>query len=397
MKKIENEFKVEYKYPVYFTEGIFRKKNSLLKYIFKNIDSKGFYSKILFVIDNGVLSLHPALAEDIKAYFSELADITLCEEFITVPGGEIVKNSPHYMQEVMEALERNKLCRHSFLAVIGGGAALDMAGFAAAISHRGIRHLRFPTTVLSQNDSGVGFKNGINVFRKKNFAGTFAPPFAVVNDSSFLNTLSNRDWRSGIAEAVKVALIKDSSFFDFIDRNVQELNKRNMNVMNELIYRCAELHIKHISSGDPFEKGSSRPLDFGHWSAHKIEQLSRNKLRHGEAVAIGIALDATISWLSDLLSEREWIRIIGQIKRLGFRVFTPELLYTIKGKSEILKGLEEFREHLGGRLTIMLLKGIGQPVEVSGINQEYIVRSIEILKELEGSVQIEEFLKKNIL
>jgi 3-dehydroquinate synthase len=395
MKKIVNEFRMTFDYPVYFTEDVFSKRNFLLTDILKN-EVNSFDRKILFVIDNGLLSHYPDLITRIKEKFAGIAGIRLCDEFVFVPGGEQVKNRPHILQEVLEALERNGICRHSYLAVIGGGAVLDMAGFAAAICHRGVRHLRFPTTVLSQNDSGIGVKNGINAFSKKNFLGSFAPPHAVINDSTFLKTLSERDWRSGISEALKVALIKDQKFYYFIQENVVLLNERDKEVMNELIFRCAELHMNHISSGDPFEKGSSRPLDFGHWSAHKLEQLTKNKLRHGEAVAIGIAIDATISWLSDLLAEKDWAQIINLLKILGFQLYIPELSANSNGKSELINGLEEFREHLGGALSITLLRKIGEGVEMNEINPDYIRRSVEILKELE-TVGTESFLKKNIL
>jgi 3-dehydroquinate synthase len=202
---------------------------------------------------------------------------------------------------------------------IGGGAVLDMVGYAAATAHRGIRLIRVPTTVLAQNDSGVGVKNGINAFGKKNFLGTFAPPYAVLNDIDFLTTLDDRDWRSGIAEAVKVALIKDANFFEFITTNAKALARRDMDSMQHLVYRCAQLHLNHIAnSGDPFEKGSSRPLDFGHWAAHKLEQLTHYNLRHGEAVAIGIALDTTYSYMAGMLSRSDWQQVLETAENIRF-------------------------------------------------------------------------------
>src|SRR5690606_6359858 len=107
-----------------------------------------------------------------------------------------------------------------------------------------------------------------------NFTGTFAPPVAVFNDDHFLTTLSDREWRGGIAEAVKVALIKDRQFYTWLSGNALALNRRETEPMQYQIKRCAQLHMDHIAGGDLFEKGSSRPLDFGHWSAHKVEQLS---------------------------------------------------------------------------------------------------------------------------
>ncbi len=252
----------------------------------------------------------------------------------------------------------NEIDRHSYVAAIGGGSVLDLAGFASAVAHRGIKHIRIPTTVLSQNDSGVGVKNGINYNGKKNFTGTFAPPVAVFNDERFLETLSERDWRSGIAEAIKVGLIKDADFYYWIEENVEKLIARDGETMNRLIRRCAALHLQHIASGDPFELGSSRPLDFGHWSAHKLEQLSGFKILHGEAVAMGIALDTLYSALSGRLLMEKAERIIQLLIKCGFEITNP-LLEIQDENSEILKGLQEFREHLGGQLTMMLLPILG--------------------------------------
>src|SRR5207342_647581 len=119
--------------------------------------------------------------------------------------------------ELLAEMNRVGLDRHSFIAIIGGGAVLDMACFAAALAHRGIRAIRIPTTVLSQADSGVGVKNGVNLFGKKNFIGTFVPPFAVINDSRFLESLSRRDTVSGVVEAIKVALLRDPAFYRYLE------------------------------------------------------------------------------------------------------------------------------------------------------------------------------------
>nr|MBI1231448.1 3-dehydroquinate synthase [Cytophagales bacterium] len=235
--------------------------------------------------------------------------------------------------------------------------------------------IRIPTTVLSQNDSGVGVKNGINAYGKKNYLGTFAPPYAVINDFTFLKTLDDRDWRSGISEAIKVGLIKNATFFDWIAANAKALASREQAPMESLVIKCAEMHLEHIGGKDPFETGSSRPLDFGHWAAHKLEHLTDYKVRHGEAVAIGIALDSTYSFLKGMISEADLTRIVSVIDTLGFELYVPELSGEI-----LLKGLEEFREHLGGRLTIMLLEEIGKGVEVHEMDTELILQAVEKLK-----------------
>jgi 3-dehydroquinate synthase len=191
--------------------------------------------------------------------------------------------------------------------------------------------------------------------------------------------LSDRDWRSGIAEAIKVALIKDAGFFNWLEENSNQLVERNTEIMNYLIRRCAELHLKHIAGGDPFEKGSSRPLDFGHWSAHKAEQLSNFSILHGEAVAMGIALDTMYSVLSGRLAREKAERAIQLLMNLGFEITHP--LMQIKGnESPVLQGLNEFREHLGGRLTIMLLKDIGTGEEVHEVDTILLIKASEELK-----------------
>lgn len=383
IEKISQNIRVNFRYDVHFTENAFSSNNL----IFRDVVSGGGVgpsspNKVLAVVDSEVARWRPGLIDDIGLYCRDhRRHLSLTGPPLIVVGGEAVKNDPRYVAEIQREIHEAGLCRHSFVAAIGGGAVIDAVGYAAVTAHRGVRLIRVPTTVLAQDDAALGVKNGINAFGKKNFIGTFAPPYAVVNDFTFLTTLSHRDWISGVAEAVKVALIKDAPFFEYIRSHARALLERDMSAMQRVIHRCAGLHLNHIAtSGDPFEMGSSRPLDFGHWSAHKLEQLSAYSLRHGEAVAIGMALDATYSHLSGLLSKGEWQRILDTLHRIGFALYTPEL----DGGGEVLAGLEEFREHLGGRLTIMLLSGIGQGVEVNRMDAGTILTAIEMLRERGG-------------
>lgn len=376
MDPLNQAFVVNFGYKVYFTEGLFDEINPTFANIFTS--NPTFTPKALILIDSGVYFAHPNLVSQLQKYFQHYKNIlpNLVHEPLEIQGGELAKNDINHLNQVYQLIETHKICRHSYIIVIGGGAVIDMVGYAASTSHRGIKLIRIPTTVLSQNDSGVGVKNSINFFGKKNFLGCFAPPFAVLNDFTFLKTLEKRDWISGIAEAIKVALIKDEDFFDFIEANALAFKDRNnMEPMKQLIYRCAELHLNHIGkSGDPFEKGSSRPLDFGHWAAHKLEHLANHNLRHGEAVAIGIALDTTYSYITDLLNEKSWRRVLKTIANIGFELFVPEL------NQSIFKGLEEFQEHLGGNLTIMLLEKIGCGKEVHKVDLNQYEIAIEQLK-----------------
>jgi 3-dehydroquinate synthase len=340
------------------------------------------------VVDAGVTAARPELLDEIASYCLAHGEaLALAGPVLTLPGGEQVKNDPAALTAVERAIHDARLCRHSYVVAIGGGALLDVVGFAAAIAHRGVRLIRIPTTVLAQDDSGVGVKNGVNGFGEKNYRGAFAPPFAVVNDLDFLSTLSDRDWRSGTSEAVKAALIRDAAFFESLEADAERLVARDTAAMERLVRRSAALHLEHIATGgDPFEQGSSRPLDFGHWSAHKLEGLTDHALRHGEAVAIGIALDATYSWVTGRLAEDDWRRILALLRALGFRLWAPELAHDLDRPSRdtsVLHGLEEFREHLGGRLTILLLAGIGEPVEVHEIDHGAMIESIGLLQRID--------------
>ena len=378
MEHLQQNFSVKYSYNVFFTSALFAKDNPLLNDFLTNAATSGALRKILFVVDQGVADAHEHLCSDISSYFQAHTAVHLVPEILLIPGGEYVKNDERYFDMILEAVNNYGIDRHSYIAAIGGGAVLDMAGYAAAVAHRGVKLIRIPTTVLSQNDSGIGVKNSINYFGKKNFLGTFAPPAAVFNDDQFLTTLTDRDWRSGISEAIKVALIKDPVFFNWIEQNTPALVSRDATAMNYLIWRCAQLHMQHIAGADPFESGSSRPLDFGHWSAHKLEHLSGFDIRHGEAVAMGIALDTVYSCLCSRLTAADSERVVSLIQNLGFEI-SHGLLKISGDDSPLLQGLEEFREHLGGELTITLLNAIGEGAEVNEIDTELLKQaSIEL-------------------
>ena len=374
-------FSVSFEYPVYFGTGIFSVQNrAFLDALARREPSRRH--RAVFVVEQRVAECFPHLVRDIERYVEHHADrLALVARPLVISGGEACKNDARAPQRLSAWFDELGLDRQSFVVVVGGGALQDMAGFAAAIFHRGIRVVRVPTTVLSQNDSGVGVKNGVNALGKKNLYGTFAPPFAVLNDFDFLETLDPRDKFAGMAEAVKVALIKDAAFFRFMADNADALARFERAPVAELVERCALLHLDHIArSGDPFELGSSRPLDFGHWAAHKLESLSGYALRHGEAVAIGIALDTRYSFEIGLISEADADRVVALLERL--RLPTFDRLLDARGPGGrrcVLSGIDEFREHLGGELTLMMLEGIGAGREVRTVDEPRLVAAIEWL------------------
>ena len=383
MDSIERTIQVSWRHRVLFTDHLFDPKNLLLKNVLAEAP-RSQACKLLVVVDMALAEAQPQLAGLISDYCALHGQhiLLVCPPLVQ-PGGEQAKNCWAGVSEIHRHTDQHHIDRHSYLLAVGGGAFLDVAGLAAATAHRGVRHLRVPSTTLSQCDSGVGVKNGVNAFGKKNFIGTFAPPFAVINDFQLLTSLSPRDKRAGFAEAVKVACIRDGSFFSDIERDAPRLRQFEGETMRRLVRRCAEIHVDHIASGgDPFESGSARPLDFGHWAAHKLEQLSAFRIRHGEAVAIGIALDVIYSRRMGYLDIGSAERVLGLLETLGFELFAPELdADQTRLEPQLLQALEDFREHLGGSLTITLLRAIGLGFEVHEMNELCIVDSIKELQD----------------
>ena len=376
-------FSIPFAFPLEFTRGVFDIRNSLFADLVSRLEP-GRRHRVLFVIDERLAEANAHLHDALLGYVSAFQDrIELAGPPVIVTGGEAVKNDIAHPLQLLRTINDVGLDRQSFVAAIGGGAVLDMVSFAAAIAHRGIRVVRMPSTVLAQADSGVGVKNSINLFGKKNFIGTFVPPFAVINDFDFLDTLEHRDRVAGVIEAVKVALLKDAAFFEDLATNAARVVTDNT-VLHRAIRRSAELHLQHIcGNGDPFELGSARPLDFGHWAAHKLESMTSHRLRHGEAVAIGIALDIAYSVRQGFLGRAVADRILTVIETIGFQLWDDALEQRDEdGTVTLIRGLREFREHLGGELHITLLRDIGQGFEVTSMHEPAILDAIQDLAAL---------------
>jgi 3-dehydroquinate synthase len=379
--------RVGFDFPVHFTEGMFHPDNPCLVDAVCRVEANRRH-RLLPIVDQGVADGHPRLADDLAAFVgSHPGRLELVAAPVPVTGGEGCKNDPAVLQRVLDLLHRHRIDRHSFVLAIGGGAVLDLVGFAAAITHRGVRLIRVPTTVLAQNDAGIGVKNGVNAYGVKNYLGTFAPPFAVINDLDFIETLEPRDKLAGMAEAVKVALIRDGAFFEWLEAHAASLARFQRSAMAWMIRRCAELHLEHIAgSGDPFEQGSARPLDYGHWSAHKLEALTRHSVRHGEAVAIGLALDTRYGVIAGSIDAGTGERVCALLEGLGFRLWHPLLEHRDEtGRPSLLQGLDEFREHLGGELTVSMLTNIGGSRDVHALDEDVIRDALAWLKARDGA------------
>ena len=372
---IRQEISVQYEYPVVFTRQIFSRHNDALMKVLGNAATTGTSPRVLVLVEACLIDLMPALASDIHYYMRTCLDQLSFAGLHGVEAGEPVKSIARSAMFV-DFIAAAGLDRHSYVIAIGGGALLDAVGYAASLVHRGVRMIRVPTTVLSQCDGGVGVKNAINTPDGKNFLGTFAPPYAVINDLDFLKTLPDSEWRAGIAEAFKVAMIKDEAFLDWLCTNAEALGRRDESAMEHLVYRCAELHLQHIKSGgDPFEKGTSRPLDYGHWSAHQIERMTNYSIGHGAAVATGIALDALYAVAVGILSRDVAEKLIHGLESVGFALWHDAL----DSADELLSGLERFREHLGGQLSITLPCAAGRSLEINTVSETMMRACIQQL------------------
>lgn len=377
MPRHDFQIPVTFKHRIVFTRDAFAPDHPELADILR----EGGGRRALALIEKPVAAAWPALEEEIVRYFEglnvELAPIRL------MPGGEGVKAGDQWVRETWALIDAAHLDRHSYVLAIGGGAFLDAVGFAAATAHRGVRLLRFPTTTLSQDDSGVGVKCAINAFGKKNWIGAFAVPFAVINDLRFLHSQDEETRRAGLIEAVKVALVKDRGFFEWIEENLAALASLEPAVLETCVERSAMLHARHIAEGgDPFETGSSRPLDFGHWAAHKLEALTSYQLPHDRAVAVGLALDTLYSARAGHATAALAGRVLPVLQGLRLMIYHPALDWRDEsGRRRVLDGLDEFREHLGGRLTILMLRELGHGVDVHHIDPDLLGECIDALRE----------------
>ncbi|MFP4055774.1 MAG: 3-dehydroquinate synthase [Candidatus Brocadiia bacterium] len=376
------EISVPFSYPVYFTRRALSADNPVLADVAKRPGEAP--ARVLAYLDDGLVAAHPYLPDALPAYARRHADaIDLVAPPRVLPGGEKAKDGWSVAGRVLDDIAAHRLCRHSAVVVAGGGAFLDAVGLGASLVHRGVRLIRMPSTTLSQDDGGVGVKTGINLGGVKNLVGTFAPPFAVVNDLDFLATLPREVMLDGVAEAFKVAIIKDPDFFAFLCEAAERLRDGEPAALEHAVRRSAELHLAHIREGrDPFEMGDARPLDFGHWAAHRLEALSGYALRHGQAVAVGIALDAYYAWRTGRLARGELERILEAFARAGLPTWHPLLAARDEaGALRVLEGVEQFREHLGGRLSVTLPQGIGHRVEVHAIEPSLVGEGIRFLQE----------------
>ena len=379
------DFTVPFRHRLRFTQDVLGDDADTLLDVLEPTDAR---VRVMFVLDAGIARNVPSVPKRLEALVKRYPQrLEQAGPVRLVAGGEACKNDPQVIDDLLAAFNEADLDRRNYLIVVGGGAVLDAVGYAAAVAHRGIRLVRLPTTTLAQDDSGIGVKNAINFFAKKNWRGTFAVPWAVINDEAILAHLPDRDYRCGFSEAVKVALLKEAPFFDRLCRDASRIADRDPDASRYAIERSAYWHLMHITrGGDPFEALEARPLDFGHWSAHKLEAMTDFEIRHGEAVGIGLAIDCHYSTLVHGLGEGDADRVIKCMSDMQIPLTHPMLCEV----DQLLDGLEEFRQHLGGRLTITMIRAPGEPIDVHEVDPIAMREAIEMTLERAGAGAVEQ-------
>lgn len=286
-----------------------------------------------------------------------------------VPAGEENKNLDN-IKEIYKFLIEEKFDRKDMLLALGGGVIGDMTGYAAATYLRGIEFIQVPTTLLSQCDSSIGGKTGVDFDGYKNMVGAFKMPKLVYMNLSVLNSLPDRQFFSGFAEVMKSALIKDSIYYEWLIDNMYEICGKDMEVLEELVVRCTNIK-RMVVEKDPTEKGDRALLNLGHTIGHAIEKYMNFEMYHGECVALGCVCAAYISWKKEMLSMEEYYEI-----RDMFVPFNLPISIDNIDVQEVLKLTKSDKKMDSGTLKFILLKKIGKAVIDTTVTDEEIIAAL---------------------
>lgn len=260
--------------------------------------------------------------------------------------------------------------RKDMLLALGGGVVGDIAGYVAATYLRGIDFVQIPSTLLSQADSSIGGKTGVDFDGYKNMVGAFKMPRLVYMNLSLLQTLEERQYFSGFAEIMKHGLIKDALFYEWLIENMYEICERDLNVLQEMLMRSCTIK-KLVVEKDPMEQGERALLNFGHTVGHAIEKAKNFTLYHGECVALGAVAAAYISWKRELLSMEEYYEVRDMFVPFYLPVSVDDI-----DPSEILRLTKADKKMESGKIKFILLKKIGKAVVESSVTDEEILAAI---------------------
>lgn len=322
-------------YPIYIEQNF----NRLIETALEQYNFTG--RKVCIVSDSTVAPLY---LETVTGLFTE-AGAAFTGSYV-IPAGEASKNLDCVTQ-VYEYLIQNHFDRSDLLVALGGGVVGDLCGFTAATYLRGIRFIQIPTTLLSQVDSSVGGKTGVDFKAYKNMVGAFYMPILVYMNTAVLHSMSERDYLSGMGEVVKYGMIGDEAFFHYIEDHVQEVLARDDDTLEYITYISADSK-RRVVEEDPKEKGIRALLNLGHTVGHAVEKLMNFQLLHGECVSIGCVMSARLSFMRGLITEEELNAVIALFDRLNLPVAIPAdldpeaILATTKSDKKMNKGQIRF-------------------------------------------------------
>ena len=355
-------------YPIFIGNNLLSNSENIIKPFVQN-------RNVILIHDN-FFSLEKKNNHDFVNFVKIIQHLSETVNFIGIPGGDKTKNISQ-LNLILEKSLSFEISRDSLIIAFGGGVIGDIAGFAASILLRGLDYIQIPTTLLSQVDSSVGGKTGINSSEGKNLIGSFHQPIAVIADINMLKTLSKREFLAGMVEIIKYGLIKDVNFFNYLEKNYQEILNYDQSMLKNII--CMSCNIKSdIIEKDEKENGERALLNLGHTFGHAIESFGKydGTIVHGEAVSVGICLAFKLSNIMGFCSQVETIRVINLLKNLKL----PTSLNDINISITTAKMLDKFRydkKNKNNQLTFILNEGIGKSFIKSNMDISVLTKFLD--------------------
>ena len=361
MKQIDVAFKADRNKPYsIFINSNYSALAEKIKELYEN------RNKACIITDSNVAKLYlEKLKEELKDTFISIT------EFVFEAGEE--NKNLDTVQKAYEVLTENKFNRKDVLIALGGGVTGDLTGFVAATYMRGIDFIQVPTTLLSQVDSSIGGKTGVDFKQYKNMVGAFKMPRLVYINTEVLNTLPANQFSSGMAEVLKAGLLKDGSFYEWTINNFMEINEHNKDILAEMIERSVNIK-RIVVEKDPFEQGDRALLNLGHTAGHAIEKYMDFKLLHGECVALGTIVAAYISWKRNMLSMEDFYEI-----RDMFVPFNLPISVDSIDSDEIVRLTKFDKKSENGFVKFILLKKIGKACIVNDVTDEELKEAVSTL------------------
>lgn len=347
--------KISRPYPIVLTKGF--------DALQKEIEAVYKPSSLLIITDSQVAPLY---LEQVKQILIQIAPVYS----YTFEAGEHSKHL-NTVTAVYDALVEMQLDRNTLIVALGGGVVGDLAGFVASTYMRGIPFVQIPTTVLSQNDSSIGGKVGVDYFNHKNMVGAFYQPKLVYINIQVLQTLPEREYASGMAEIIKHGLIKNKALYNNLKQLKEAIKDKRTDALIAITYASCEVKCQVVEE-DVYENGNRKILNFGHTIGHAIETLSDFKLLHGECVAYGMCMSAFISYQRGLLSKQDLLDIVNLCK--DYQLLMPLDRYDTE---KIIEQMGYDKKKAYGKIAFILLEGIGKASIVTDVTHQEIVEAVE--------------------